>query len=346
MYTCLNWGYNNDTNVVYRETPEDKWFYYYDKVKRVPLTWKEECILTAKIIRENTSLPISILLSGGVDSMSCCEAFRQAGIPFTAYTFDFKHNKHDVVFAKEYCEGMNVKHKIIKINIMEFFDKHLETYSEYTQCRNPQTVFQAWMIDQIGGFPILGLGELYVCVGQSDEPGHYAQPQTPNNGGKVLMFEGEQYQANERMLRYRNRDGAPKFFIYTPELKLSNMIAKETIRWIRVAKQRNYIDTDEFMPEKNSNFRNLYYLSYFPEVGWRPPIKYERFKGTPKILTRNDYTGFEYISKEHRKYQDMLYEKYPAEYNQFSWVSYMDKVISLTDDADLIDSIYEQVKGY
>jgi hypothetical protein len=345
-YSCLTWGYNNNKYNVYRIKSTDEWFYRYKKTERHPFSWRDECIFTAKYIRECTSEPISILVSGGVDSLSCCESFRHAGIPFTAYTFDFGHNEHDIKYAIDYCNSYGIKHIIHKISIEQFFDKDLERYSDYVQCRNPQTVFQSWMIDQIDGFPILGLGELYICVGNTDEKGFYGQPQAPVNGGKVLMFEGEQYQANERMLRLRNREGAPKFFVFTPELKLSNMIAPETIAWIKEAKTCNYIDTDEYIQSNNSNFRNLFYLSYFPAVGLRPPIQYERFKGSPKTLTRNDYTGFEYISSLHRKYQEKLYEMYQDEYNQFSWVPYMDKVRSLTDDEELISNIETQVKGY
>ena len=167
MYSCLNWGYNNDINNLYRNRKDDKWFYYYDELKRSPLPWREECIKTAQYIRETTNLPIEILVSGGVDSLCCCEIFREAGIPFTALTFDFKYNHHDIIYAKSYCEYHGIKQRIKTIDIETFFEKFLIEYSEYTQCRNPQIVFLSWMTEYSDGFPIFGLGELFLCIGRS-----------------------------------------------------------------------------------------------------------------------------------------------------------------------------------
>lgn len=343
MYSCLNWGYNNNTNNLYRNKKDDEWFYYYDRLKRSPLSWREECINTAQYIRETTDLPIEILVSGGVDSLCCCESFRKAGIPFTALTFDFKYNRHDIMYAKDYCKYHGIKQRIKTINIKTFFEKFLIEYSEYTQCRNPQIVFLSWMIEYSDGFPVFGLGEIFLCLGRSKNS-KFGYIQAPINEGKVLTFEGEQYQAIERMLKYRNRQGATKFFSYTSELKVSTLINPILLEWIKYAKINKWQDTDSYYQKIKSNFKNLFYLHYFPSVGTRPPIKYKRFKGTPKIIERNDYTGFEYVSDIHRVYQDILFKKYPLEYNQFSWIPYIEKLKDICKDNIL--STVENIEKY
>jgi len=346
-YTCLNWGYNN-TEKIYREHKNDKWFFYYDKITRKPLSWKNECLETAKLINNTYNIPIDILVSGGVDSLVCCESFRLSNIPFNAIIFDFKYNEHDIIYAKNYCEEFQIKYKVIKIDIKDFFKNKLEEYSEHTQCRNPQIVFQAYMTEFVDNLPVFGLGELFLCLGRIINPktNFTGYKQAPINDGKVLTFEGEQYQAIERLLRYRKRPGIPKFFIYTSELKLSLLINPIILEWIQNAKLNKQQDTDYFDLKLNTNFKSLFYLHYFPEVGTRPKVDYKRFKGVPKIISRNDYTGFEYISEIHKTYQDKLFNKFPEEYNQFKWTPYIEKIKMLCDDEELIENVYKQIKDY
>ena len=90
----------------------------------------------------------------------------------------------------------------------------------------------------------------------------------------------------------------------------------------------------------------MFYLHYFPEIGTRPPIQYKRFKGIQKMISRNDYTGFEYISDEHRIQQDKLFKKFPEEYNQFTWTPYIEKIKSLCSNKELIKNVYKQIKDY
>lgn len=347
-YSCLNWGYNGEIGTLNRKSKDDNWFFFYDQITRVPYSWKKECIETAKLIRDNTDLPIEIFLSGGVDSVCCCESFREAGIPFEAITIDFDHNQHDIKYSIDYCKYYGIKQNIIKIDIKEFFEKSLIEYADYTQTRNPQMVFQAWMVDQSQGFPIFGLGEVFLCTGRSKNSKFKGYPQAPFNGGKVLTFEGEQYQAAEKMLRVRGRKGINKFFIHTPELKVSALLIPELIGWIKTAKKRQQQDTDSYDPEIKSNYRGVLCRMYFPNAGYRPPIDYIRFKGTPKKITRNDYTGFEYISEMHRVYQEQLFNRYPEEYTQFYWHPFLDKLKMLCGNKmdDILNKLENEIKGF
>lgn len=347
-FSCLNWGYNGDLTIMNRNDKNDEWFYHYDQITRVPLSWADECIETAKYIRDNTNLPIEIFVSGGVDSICCCESFRKAGIPFKAMTVNFEHNKHDIVYAKDYCEYFGIEHHVLTIEIDEFFQKHLIEYSDYTQCRHPQMVFQAWAVDQSDGFPVFGLGELFLCTGRSKLTDFKGYPQAPYNEGKVLTFEGEQYQFIEKMLRIRGREGVGKFFIHTPELKVSTLIDSFVMDWVTKAKKKKYQDTDSYYPAIKSNFKNLFCFEHFPQVGIRPAIEYNRFKGSPKVIKRNDYTGFEYISEMHKIYQEVLFKKYSDDYAQFSWVSYVDKLKMLCGDIipNVVRYIEEETNGF
>lgn len=341
MYSCVEWFYNNDISNKRRRSSEDKWNYYYNKLTRPPLDWKNECIETAKIIRDTTNLPIQIFVSGGVDSIVCCESFRLAGIPFEAITVDFKHNRYDIKYAEEYCNKFNIPQRIIDLDINDYFEKYMWNYVDICQNRNPQMIFQVWMADQVDDFPIFGLGEPFLCLGMSDELEFPGFKNPPINGGKVLSFEGEQYQAVEKYLRYYNRPGINKFFVYTTELKVSGMIEPIMIGWIKNAKKYGWQDTDSWANEIHSNCRNLLYLKHFPNIGIRPPMSYTRFKGKQKTIIRNDYTGFETISDLHRVYQDKLKDRHPIE--NVSFVPYIDKLKILCGEIMNIEHITKEI---
>ena len=88
----------------------------YNPVESPLLDFKSECILSAKKIASKNieNRPIALAMSGGVDSELMAQSFLEAGIPFFAaigrYTTavgDFV-NKHDFVYAEDWCKAHSV----------------------------------------------------------------------------------------------------------------------------------------------------------------------------------------------------------------------------------------------
>ena len=85
------WGYNG-VPFVLRESEPYKFFIEFGKLTRQPLSWKEECIETARLIYETANEIPFVMFSGGLDSQIVVEAFRLSGVPFNVVTIRFNDN--------------------------------------------------------------------------------------------------------------------------------------------------------------------------------------------------------------------------------------------------------------
>lgn len=322
-YDAMEWGYDGDPKSDRnRQNSKQQWFCNYHRLKRPPLSWDEECLETARTIRESTNLPIIVLLSGGIDSMVVAESFRLAGIPFIAATYKLVspagrkcYNMHDIKWAIDYCKYHSIKHKIIPLNIKRWWKNELIECAEIIQQRSPQFSVISWLIDQVDGYIVAGNGEPWWYVKDS----------------KVWASDGEQYQGIEKWLIYRNREGTGKFFKYTTELKISGMIDPYFLSWIKSAVKLNrrcIEDQKEFI-----------YNKYF-NVGFRPEIEYERVKN-PGKGKRKDYGGFEFLTKEDLKYRPRLEKMFPKEYNQFQDEPFLENLYYHCHRGDLPENLYK-----
>ena len=266
----LVFGYNKKPFVV-RKNKEDNWFLKYGSISRLPLFWREECIHTAKIIREQTRLPIKVLFSGGLDSNVVMESFRLAGIPISAVTVKMKdYNSHDICWATDYCETYNIKMELLELDILRFWENELFVYGDICQSVSPQFLVPIWAIDQIEGFPIIGLGELFL--------------QRQINTHFVYDSDNEKHRVFSRFLISRKRDGVPEFFKYTPELKLSHLIDPKTHYWTENCRKLRHLSTVKYKHE-------LYSRHFF----------------LPK---RPVYNGFERLQEYDKIYRKQLEEKF------------------------------------
>ncbi len=328
-YSALKFGYNGDLNSDRnRESNSDKWFCDYpDILLRKPLPFVEECIYTAKLIRENTSLPLYILLSGGHDSIGVAESFRLAKIPFkTAIavfeTKSYKNlNYYDVSHAIEYCKQFSIPYDIYNLNVEKFWENDLLYYAEPIQCRSPQLLVQNWIIDQIDGYPILGSGEPWVYKGErwSKDVGHMI----------FMSSEGEQYQHNEKWLIHKKREGCGKFYKYTKELKVAGILDPLIINWMK-----RHINIHKAI--SLDRFKNEIYPKWF-NVGARIPIHYKSFTGKRRTVTRSDYTGFEFISDLDRVYRNILTNMFPGEFDEYQDEVYIENMKHMCDGKDFME---------
>jgi hypothetical protein len=144
----------------------------YARALRVPGTFKEECINTAKILGQEAArlnrVPM-IFLSGGLDSEVVVKAFIEAGVDFQTVTFKFKdnHNQHEIHYVEKFCKHHGITPRYLEIDIIDWLetteakDLFVNSYCTYTEMlphmKLMNTVWNDW-----GGMPVLGNGDLYV----------------------------------------------------------------------------------------------------------------------------------------------------------------------------------------
>ena len=297
----LVFGYNRKPFVM-RKSKEDNWFLKYGPISRLPLSWKEECIHTAKIIREQTRLPIKVLFSGGLDSNVIMESFRLAGIPVSAVIIKMKHyNSHDICWAIDYCETYSIKMELLELDILHFWKNELFTYGDLCQSVSPQFLVPMWGMDQIDGFPIIGLGELFL--------------QRQIGTDFVYDSDNEKHRVFGRFLISRRRDGAPDFFKYTPELKLSHLIDPGTRYWAENSRKLRHIST----------------IKYKHEL-------YSKHFSFPK---RPVYNGFERLQKYDKIYRKQLEEKFGSA-QQVIKTEYKEQIKKILLNSDIDSKEYEK----
>ena len=254
-----------------RTTNDDKFFVQYGKLTREPLPWREECIATAKLIYEeaNGEIPI-IFFSGGMDSQVVAESFRLSGVPFKIVIIRLTDswNWHDMKFAVEWCNAYNVKHIILNLDVVKFWENDAWEYGAPVQSWSPQFCVVSWGINQIDGFPVIAYGEADLT--RDDE--------IPT---KAWDIDTEILRIQERYLLHKNRNGAGSFFKYTPELKVSQLLEDETIKFAN----NKYTNT------ALQYHKNEIYISYSPNLVARPAIPSKWRKGREYT----DYNGFEFM---------------------------------------------------
>ena len=74
------------------KTTETPLWCTYSRCSRNPGTFREECVLTAKLLSERMQAmqrEPALMLSGGMDSEVVVKAFIEAEVPFSVWTFRF-----------------------------------------------------------------------------------------------------------------------------------------------------------------------------------------------------------------------------------------------------------------
>jgi hypothetical protein len=265
-------GYNDDWSV-FRVSDDDVWNIDFDSIKRKPMSWKNECINSAKLIRDRTDDDLWVLLSGGIDSEVVLRSFHLAGIPVNVAITQFEndYNAHDVSFAVDLCDMLDIKYHIIDINVVDLWENDFwNNYSKY-QMKSPMSAITMETIMQIDGLPILGLGDGYISR------------HTNTNDFYDAEFEYES--TFDKFLNYNKRYGISSFFQYTPEHILSFLQSYEIGQFIL-----------------NSKRIKLSYLT-----PWKWKIYKEHF---PDIKPRLKYHGFEVLEGLNQEYKRLIADRY------------------------------------
>ncbi len=186
----------------------------------MPLSFREECLATARLIRESTRLPIDILFSGGVDSEVALRSFIEAGIPVRVLSLRFTGglNAHDIEWVERSCSRLGVEPRFVDLDLLKFWETTAQGYADRTQCVSPQLLSTMWLADQTDGYCVLGSGENFIV---KRVPTSYVPGESPYLRSTWDLFEKEKIAAWYRHFIVEGRDAAPGFYQYTPELMLS-----------------------------------------------------------------------------------------------------------------------------
>ena len=190
----------------HRKSNDDIFEYTIGKVTRDYKSFREECIDSAKLIKDLMSEPITILYSGGFDSEIAMESFRLAKIPVKAAfcKFDNDYNYHDYKFAKDYCDAYSIKLDEISLDLIKFWENDAFDYAKFMGCITPQLTHGPWLMDQIDG-----------CLVASTMDIEFRRVENSN----VWLDTSEE--SNDtcwtRFAELRGREIAPAFSQFTPE---------------------------------------------------------------------------------------------------------------------------------
>ena len=173
---------------------------------RTPRSMLDEAILAAKLISQKLGPEIFLPLSGGVDSEAMAEAFRLAGVDFTAIILEFNdgHNEFDIVDARKYCKRHSIRSKIISIDLDNFFssNEHLRIAEKY-QCRSPQIAVHLHGFAKVEGSVVLPHNP--IALYNRRESFYWEFPQNL-------------YLSYDRFFSLQSIESVSFFFLYTPEL--------------------------------------------------------------------------------------------------------------------------------
>jgi len=262
-------GYDGINDFRERENEKQHYTVEFGRAKRIS-TFKQEAINAAKqIYKDADGKTIYISYSGGVDSEFIIHTFLKAEVPFEVITARFKNdiNAYDFHFAEKFCSKYSFKFNVIDIDIIKFLETKMMDYADAMKCCSPQFPLHYYIWDSVDGFVVAGHELVF------------------RRNNRIPLFETvEKEDSVHRYHIWRNRDGAPAFYFYTPELVLSFMLEPEILKLFAYGK--------------------AFKMSY---SGKQKTRLYEKCFGLEK---RKQATGFELIDDIDKEYRKILEEKY------------------------------------
>lgn len=198
------YSYNNHVN---DSGSGSTWISKLGKCTREPLSFKTECINSARYICSQTNKDVYILSSGGRDSLFVINCFNEANVKFKIAIMDWgKLNEHDTKHAKILCMQLGLDYTLIPFDILSFINSdELYLRAKENNCWAHQILPLLEVIKQIDGIPI-------VCNGD---------PFFVNFSKQRFWYDLEVLHVIRKWMINNSITGIPEFFKYTPEQILS-----------------------------------------------------------------------------------------------------------------------------
>jgi len=197
---------------------EPKPGYQLTVFERAPLSIQtpfEEAVRASRLIYETYQIPLTICLSGGLDSECLAQAVLASGVPFNIVTLRLKpeFNAHDTVHAESFCRQYQLPIRFLDLDIIRFYEsgEFLEYALKY-RTNSPQFAAHLWLADHAEGVPVFGGSFPY--LNYFDFEGNLLEE-------SFLYTPEDKEYGVDRLFQKQNRPGVGHFFQYTPELYFS-----------------------------------------------------------------------------------------------------------------------------
>jgi len=254
-------------------TPESTFSFKLSPVADKNISFKESILTACELMyaeATKANKPISIALSGGMDSQLAAYAFKTLNIPFTAHTLVFNDNLNynDIHIAREFCKTYNIDHVEHNFDILKFMQNESFTLAEKYGTNSPQYCIH---------FELARLmKDSYAILCGGDGANLSVDPKT----GRLFEDFSSTSTAVHRFFLSENIQGADAFYRHMPEIRLAQFNTEIFRCWERQALS---------LPQQMYKFKFVKYMIYentFPNV----------FKPREKL------TGFEYIHLYDREF--------------------------------------------
>lgn len=192
----------------------------------------EEAQNVAQCIVKNFTEPLTLFLSGGVDSEAMAQAFLAAGVPFHIVIARYNRglNDFDIEWAIQFCREKNLNYELLEIDLDEFFESGRHAFlADRYRCRSPQFTVHFEMMLKTKGVALMP----------------WQPPGVGVTAGKkiVLGFPEDHYFSYYRFFITEQKPGVPFFFLYTPEL-IASFLRTPTMNNILFNGKQKWLDYD------------------------------------------------------------------------------------------------------
>lgn len=286
----FKWGFGDE----WYNTPDPTKQYkiHLGYTKRPVKRFREECIITAKLIASKATKPIIIGLSGGSDSQMVCLAFREAKIPFTVVILKMIDNEgnlcngHDIKNAYAFCEKYNIEWINFEINVDEFYTTTALEYASKYGLTGVHTILQCATMDFVGKdyCYIMAGGDIVFAPYKTYVTPDIELPTLPN---LELMNKPVWWQAPLPIMQHMmamGYEGTSKFYLYTPEI-IASYLTDPVVSDFLNAQDVIYEVYCKWHPNSRMWWRCFHML-------FKPLMTQREW---PEMLPARKYTGFEQL---------------------------------------------------
>lgn len=176
-------------------------------------SFREECVIAAKLIAEQFTKPIAVGLSGGFDSQVVCLALKEAGIPFTPVILKLtdsagkQYNNFDTDAAEEFCKQEGFDPVIEWLDVDDFYVNRAWALIDEYCITVAEIAVQLHLV--------IKYKDTHAYVNGGGDPVIH---RTINEDGTSELTYSLGPTPIQQYLMDHNIEGCIKFFMYTPEL--------------------------------------------------------------------------------------------------------------------------------
>lgn len=211
--------YNNSYLETYGSGSD--WRISFRRCKRQPLSFFDECVLSAQKIADISPGKIQLLASGGRDSLFAIKVFKEAKVSFEAVVMSWGDlNSHDTKHAYDYCRSLNINVQTVDFDIISYIKsgKLLDKAHELgIWAHQIPPILEC--VERLDGLPVVCGGDpmlKFLC------------------GCKWVYFDLEVLNSFSKYFSNYSIKGIPEFYRYSPEQFLAFFKEKEITELINM----------------------------------------------------------------------------------------------------------------